>query len=106
MGVDSFALPADMTLGRLRGRIDLRSALAERQRTGRVDFDSHYGKAFSLIESTRTERAFRLDTEAPATRDRYGQTRFGQSCLLARRLIEADTRFVQVNCASGSDTEH
>jgi hypothetical protein len=38
-------------------------------------------------------------------RERYGPTRFGQSCLLARRLIEAGTRFVQVNWPAGSDTE-
>lgn len=105
MHVESFALPTDMTLGRLRGRIDLRSALVERRRLGGADFDTHYGKAFSLIESSRAVRAFRLDSEPPATRDRYGQTRFGQSCLLARRLIEAGTRFVQVNWPAGSDTE-
>ena len=38
-------------------------------------------------------------------RDRYGRTRWGQSCLLARRLVEAGTRFVQVNWPAGSDTE-
>jgi uncharacterized protein (DUF1501 family) len=49
--------------------------------------------------------AFRLDEEPPALRERYGLTRYGQSCLLARRLVEAGTRFVQVNWPSGSDTE-
>src|SRR5205807_8060012 len=41
--------------------------------------------------------AFALDKEPDATRDRYGRTRFGQSCLLARRLIERGVRFVTVN---------
>src|SRR4029077_5860231 len=61
--------------------------------------------AYSLLESARAARAFRLDLEAPTTRDRYGPTKFGQSCLLARRLIERGSRFVQVNWPSGSDTE-
>jgi hypothetical protein len=103
--VDSFALPSDVTLGRLQGRLDLRSALASRQRLGPAAFDAHYGKARSLLESARAVRAFRLDHEPPATRERYGLTRFGQSCLLARRLIEAGTRFVQVTWPAGSDTE-
>lgn len=41
--------------------------------------------------------AFDLDSERPATRDAYGRTTFGQSCLLARRLVEAGSRFVVVN---------
>ena len=41
--------------------------------------------------------AFRLSDESPAVRDRYGRTSFGQSCLLARRLIEAGVSFVTLN---------
>jgi hypothetical protein len=103
--VESFSLPADMTLGRLRGRIDLRGALAGRNRIGPADFDAYYQQAFSLIESTRAGRAFRIDREPARLRERYGFTKFGQSCLLARRLIEAGSRFVQVNWPAGSDTE-
>jgi hypothetical protein len=102
--VESFTLPADMTLGRLRGRLDLRQALAGRA-LGSADFDQHYQQAFSLIETTRAGRAFRLDLEPDRLRERYGHTKFGQSCLLARRLIEAGSRFVQVNWPAGSDTE-
>src|SRR5262249_39630335 len=40
--------------------------------------------------------AFDLEREAPRLRDQYGRTTFGQSCLLARRLVEAGTRFVTV----------
>lgn len=101
--VESFTLPADMTLGRLRGRIDLRGAVGGTAAT--ADFDRHYQQAYSLIESTRAGRAFRLDLESSSLRERYGLTKFGQSCLLARRLIEAGSRFVQVNWPAGSDTE-
>jgi hypothetical protein len=103
--VDGFSLPTDTTLGRLRARIDLRGVTAARQNIGPADFDTYYGKALSLIESGRAERAFRLDDEPAATRERYGITRWGQSCLLARRLVEAGTRFVQVTWPAGSDAE-
>lgn len=103
--VEGFALPPDVTLGRLRGRIDLRSAVAARQHLGPADFNTYYGKAVSLIESDKAVRAFRLDEEPAATRERYGLTRWGQSCMLARRLIEAGTRFVQVNWPAASDAE-
>jgi hypothetical protein len=103
--VESFALPPDVTLGRLQGRIDLRTALAGQRRLGRADFEAYYGRAFSLIASAWAVRAFRLDEEAAPARDRYGLTRFGQSCLLARRLIEAGTRFVQVTWPARSDDE-
>jgi hypothetical protein len=102
---EAFQLPADTTLGRLQARIDLRSALASKPGLGPRDFDGYYGKALSLLESSRANKAFRLDDEETRLRDRYGRTRFGQSCLLARRLIEAGTRFVQVNWPAGSDTE-
>jgi len=46
-----------------------------------------------------------LEAESPKTRERYGMTKFGQSLLLARRLIEAETRFVQVTWPARSDDE-
>src|SRR5206468_10233869 len=57
----------------------------------------YYGRAFDLILSGRARDAFDLTKEPAAVRDRYGRTTFGQSCLLARRLVEAGTRVVQVN---------
>lgn len=102
---EAFALPSDTTLGRLRGRLDLRSTLASTKSPGSRDFDGYYGQALSLLESSRAGKAFKLDEEDPKRRDRYGRTRFGQSCLLARRLVEAGTRFIQVNWPAGSDTE-
>lgn len=59
--------------------------------------DQYYSKAFDLILSGRARNAFDLTQEKDAVRDRYGRHTFGQGCLLARRLIESGTRFVQMN---------
>ena len=61
------------------------------------DLDEYTQKALSLVVSGRARNAFNLKEEKDSIRDRYGRTTFGQSCLLARRLVEAGTRFVQVN---------
>lgn len=54
-------------------------------------------QAIDLIGSPAARAAFDLSKEPPKLRDRYGRTRFGQSCLLARRLVEAGVRLVRVN---------
>jgi hypothetical protein len=59
--------------------------------------DANFQGAFKLMSSPLAREAFEIGAEPPATRDRYGRTRFGQSCLLARRLIERGVRFVTVN---------
>src|SRR5437588_3419608 len=59
--------------------------------------DENFNLAYRLMSSPQARAAFALDREPAAVRDRYGRTRFGQSCLLARRLIEAGVRFVTVN---------
>ncbi|MCH2373313.1 MAG: DUF1501 domain-containing protein [Planctomycetes bacterium] len=59
--------------------------------------DEHYRSAFNMITSPATQRAFNLEEEHAGVRDEYGRTNFGQSCLLARRLIEAGSRFVTVS---------
>ncbi len=60
-------------------------------------FDADTHEAFDLLSSGRSARAFRLEEEPDRVRDRYGRTPFGQSVLLARRLIEAGVKLVQVN---------
>ena len=65
--------------------------------------DIFYEKAHSLITSPATKRAFDLAKEPLRLREAYGRTTFGQSCLLARRLIEAGVQFVTVTDA-GWDT--
>jgi hypothetical protein len=59
--------------------------------------DDDFNLAYTLMSSRQAREAFALDKEPARVRDRYGRTRFGQSCLLARRLIEAGVRFVTVN---------
>ena len=59
--------------------------------------DGNFQAAFRLMTSTQARAAFDLTREPQAVRDRYGMTRFGQSCLLARRLIENGVRFVTIN---------
>jgi hypothetical protein len=54
-------------------------------------------RAADLVLSSSARSAFAIDHESPALRDRYGRTTFGQSCLLARRLVERGVRFVTVN---------
>jgi len=63
----------------------------------RYDLDEYYSQALGLVLSGKARDAFDLKLEKDETRDRYGRNTFGQSCLLARRLIEAGTRFVEVN---------
>jgi len=60
-------------------------------------------QAFDLLRSSQARRAFNLDEESPRVRDRYGRHRFGQSVLLARRLVEAGVRLVQVNWTRDAD---
>ncbi|MFN0105655.1 MAG: DUF1501 domain-containing protein [Bryobacteraceae bacterium] len=59
--------------------------------------DSTFHQAYTLMSSAKAREAFELHREPEAVREKYGQNRFGQSCLLARRLIEAGVRFVTVN---------
>jgi uncharacterized protein (DUF1501 family) len=59
--------------------------------------DDDFANAFKLMTSTKARDAFDLSREPQAVRERYGMTRFGQCCLLARRLVEAGVRFVTVN---------
>src|SRR5215470_8479752 len=59
--------------------------------------DSTFSQAYTLMSSATAREAFELSRESEQTRDRYGRNRFGQSCLLARRLVERGVRFVTVN---------
>jgi hypothetical protein len=59
--------------------------------------DATFHQAYTLMSSQKAREAFELAKEPEDVRQRYGLNRFGQSCLLARRLIEAGVRFVTVN---------
>jgi hypothetical protein len=88
----------------LESREGLRSSLNDLTRfvsSSRAErLDRFYQQAFSLLTSEGARQVFDLSREAPEVRDRFGRFRFGQCCLLARRLVEAGVRFVQVNWSS------
>jgi hypothetical protein len=92
----------DLSPARLNRRRTLLALLEERGRmleetpAGR-QLGPYYVKAFDLIASPAAQRAFDVGAERDTTRDRYGRSDFGQSTLVARRLVEAGVRLVQVN---------
>jgi hypothetical protein len=101
--VPEFALQPGLTPGRLQGRRALLGLIEARRRglaqAGERELGDHYRRACDLLTSPRLAEGFDLDREAGRLRDRYGRDAFGQSCLLARRLVERGARFVQVNFA-------
>jgi uncharacterized protein (DUF1501 family) len=81
---------------RMRDAVD--GALSSFEKSAQAkQMDDNFHLAYRLMSSRQAREAFALDREPEKMRDRYGRTRFGQSCLMARRLIEAGVRFVTVN---------
>jgi uncharacterized protein (DUF1501 family) len=64
-----------------------------------VGLNSYYERALTMLNSTKVREAFDLSRESTEIRGAYGRTTYGQSCLLARRLVETGVRFVTVNFA-------
>ena len=64
-----------------------------------------YDQAFNLITNSGAKAVFELEREPEKVRERYGRYRFGQSCLLARRLVESGVPFVQVNWSTHVEAE-
>ena len=81
---------------KLREVVEDHLKLAESSMAGKQTRES-FDQAFRIMSSPGTREAFDLHKEPDSIRDRYGLTRFGQSCLLARRLVERGVRFVTVN---------
>ncbi len=100
--VDELDLPADLPLARLEDRrsllalVDAHGRRAERQARRRA-MTVYQERAFNLLRSEKLRRAFDLAREDDRLRERYGRTKLGQSLLLARRLVEAGVRLVNVN---------
>jgi Protein of unknown function (DUF1501) len=99
--IDDLQLRPEVFSMRLRRRASLRETLTAKMNeidkaVSQYNLDEYYERALNLIVSGRARDAFQLDNETPELRDRYGRNTFGQSCLLARRLIEAGTRVVEV----------
>jgi hypothetical protein len=111
--IKALSLPQDVGAGRFRGRVSLQMALdkqAERLSGAPAarDLGSHYEQAFRLLGSPHARQAFNLASEPSRVRERYGNHHFGQSCLLARRLVEAGVPLVTVywNAPHIDDLEH
>lgn len=105
LNLDEFTLRSEVSKMRLQRRANLRKVLDEgmpelEAAVKPYALDEYYGKAFDLILSGKAREAFDLTHEPDKVRDRYGRHTIGQSALIARRLIQAGTRFVQVNWPS------
>lgn len=106
---DDFAVPeltllADVSLERLAARRQLFTTLDRELDRGPMRepldaMDQFQHRALDLLTSEDTQRAFRIGEEPDAVRESYGRNIYGQSVLLARRLIEAGTRLVTVSWA-------
>jgi hypothetical protein len=93
------------------GRIDARRSLLDQldrglralDHSGILAHDRQRQQAYDLLRSPAARNAFNLEREPATLRERYGRGQFGQSVLLARRLVEAGARFVHVNWYRGPD---
>ncbi len=94
-------LPDNLSVERLESRkdilklIDDQSDLLETSLVAQ-GLDASYQKAVAMLTSPRFKQAFDLSKESKKTRDTYGRTTYGQGCLLARRVVEAGAKFVNV----------
>jgi hypothetical protein len=110
--LETLELPAEVDGRRFRERIGLRQALEqEGDRLARLPADNHDAiceRAFRLLQSPALRKAFRLADESDRVRERYGRHQFGQSCLLARRLVEAGVPLITVywNAPHIDDLQH
>ncbi len=102
-GVPELSLPGDLAVDRLTARRKLLAGVGRREPSfpGGSDraYDEFQQRAFDLLSSSAAQRALEIARETDATRDRYGRNIYGQSVLLARRMIEAGTRVVTVSWA-------
>ncbi|GDY23409.1 hypothetical protein LBMAG56_47560 [Verrucomicrobiota bacterium] len=99
--IDDLKLRPDVFSVRLQRRARLRDAVHEAmpeidKAVEQYNLNEYYDRALNLIVSGRARDAFAIEREDVKLRERYGMNTFGQSCLLARRLVEAGTRVVEV----------
>jgi len=101
IGVDDLKLRPEVFATRLERRAKLREQINAgmpqiEKAVEELNLNEYYDKALSLVISGKAREAFDLEQESAKTRAMYGRNTFGQSCLLARRLVEAGTRVVEV----------
>jgi uncharacterized protein (DUF1501 family) len=108
VSIEGLDFAEGMSTLRLHDRMELRDAI-ERQRqsiigsTAAAEFDLMHRRAFDLLHSDSSRAALDLARETESIRDRYGRNQFGQSVQMARRLVEAGVRLVQVNWSRDDD---
>ncbi|OYP36588.1 DUF1501 domain-containing protein [Rhodopirellula sp. MGV] len=95
------SLPQGLSIDRLHRRREMQKLIDQQTKileySDRANgFDDYYQRAMSMLTSDRVRKAFDLSSEPEQVRDRYGRTTYGQSCLLARRLVEAGVKFTTV----------
>jgi hypothetical protein len=100
--IPGLGLSSDLSASRLQGRQSLLERVNRRldavdRSEALASFEHRHQQAFALLSAGKARRAFDLECEPAALRDRYGRNRWGQSVLLARRLVEAGVSLVQVN---------
>lgn len=99
--VKNLTLPRDVTLRRLEDRRRVLEAVDDLRWSAEAshrDLDAYYQRAFDMLTGKAVAAALDINSEPATVRDRFGRHTFGQSALLARRLVEAGTPFVTVNC--------
>jgi len=101
INVNDLQLRPEVSVNRLERRARLRDLINKGmpdidKAVAKYDLNEYYASALNLISSGRARDAFDLTKESAVTRDQYGRNTFGQCCLLARRLVEAGTRVVEV----------
>jgi hypothetical protein len=106
--VQNLKLPNGMTVSQLEDRRKLLKCFDRMRRdvdrSGALSsLDKFQMQAFEMISGPRARRAFDIGKEDPRLRDRYGRHTWGQSCLLARRLVEAGVTFVTVHMGGWDD---
>jgi hypothetical protein len=97
--IESLALPEHISVDRLAARkllLDQLAARPELRTTLTADFERLRQEAYETLRSGTAEGTFAVDREPPQLRDRYGRGKWGQSVLLARRLVESGVRMVFV----------
>ena len=107
------SLPGNLSLERLEARREMQRLVDGQtknleQSAAAKGLDAYFDKALAMLGSTRVRQAFDLSSEPQEVRERYGRTTYGQSCLLARRLVESGVRFVNVyfsDTIGGQSTE-
>ncbi len=101
--VENLQLPERVTADRMSARSELLTSLGNglsiRNEPMLAAIGDFQTRAFELLTSDAARRAFRLDEETPEMRARYGRNIYGQSTLLARRLVESGTRFITLSWA-------